>query len=110
MLPASHPITLCLNIHAKLRIANYFLHAVSLRLPPCRCRFDFYNGPVLDIKLIREKPDFVRQRLATRGAGDEARIDELLMLDEQRRKIVAEVESLKAQRNRESKAMGARVP
>jgi seryl-tRNA synthetase len=62
---------------------------------------------VLDIKLIREKPDFVRQRLATRGAGDDARIDELLKLDEQRRKILAEVESLKAQRNRVSKEIGA---
>ena len=62
---------------------------------------------MLDIKLIREKPDFVRQRLATRGAGDDARIDELLKLDEQRRKILAEVESLKAQRNRVSKEIGA---
>jgi seryl-tRNA synthetase len=62
---------------------------------------------VLDIKLIREKPDFVRQRLATRGAGDEMKIDELLKLDEQRRKILAEVESLKAQRNRVSKEIGA---
>jgi seryl-tRNA synthetase len=62
---------------------------------------------VLDIKLIREKPDFVRQRLATRGAGDETRIDELLKLDEQRRKFLAEVESLKSQRNRVSKEIGA---
>src|SRR5689334_22812010 len=62
---------------------------------------------MLDIKMIREKPDFVRQRLATRGAGDEARIDELLQLDEQRRKLLAEVETLKAQRNRVSKEIGA---
>ncbi len=62
---------------------------------------------MLDIKLIREQPDFVRQRLATRGAGDEARIDELLKLDEKRRKVLAEVESLKAQRNRVSKEIGA---
>ncbi|MGH7954164.1 MAG: serine--tRNA ligase, partial [Limisphaerales bacterium] len=62
---------------------------------------------MLDIKLIREKPDFVRERLATRGAGDEAKIDELLKLDEQRRKILAEVESLKAQRNRVSKEIGS---
>ena len=62
---------------------------------------------MLDIKLIREKPDFVRQRLATRGAGDDARIDELLKLDEERRKILVEVESLKAQRNRVSKEIGA---
>ena len=62
---------------------------------------------MLDIKLIRERPDFVRQRLATRGAGDEASIDELLKLDEQRRKLLAEVESLKAQRKRVSKEIGA---
>ncbi|HEY3931397.1 MAG TPA: serine--tRNA ligase [Verrucomicrobiae bacterium] len=62
---------------------------------------------MLDIKLIREKTDFVRQRLATRGAGDETKIDELLKLDEQRRKILAEVETLKAQRNKVSKEIGA---
>jgi seryl-tRNA synthetase len=62
---------------------------------------------MLDIKLIREKPDFVRERLATRGAGDEARIDEVLKLDEQRRKLLNEVEALKAQRNRASKEIGA---
>lgn len=62
---------------------------------------------MLDIKLIREKTEFVRQRLATRGAGDEAKIDELLKLDEQRRKFLAEVETLKSQRNRVSKEIGA---
>ncbi|MGB7748178.1 MAG: serine--tRNA ligase [Verrucomicrobiia bacterium] len=62
---------------------------------------------MLDIKLIRDQPDLVRQRLATRGAGDEVHIDELLKLDEQRRKLLAEVETLKAQRNRASKEIGA---
>src|SRR5579863_3544780 len=62
---------------------------------------------MLDIKLIREQPDLVRQRLATRGAGDESRIDELIKLDEQRRKLLTEVETLKAQRNRVSKEIGA---
>jgi seryl-tRNA synthetase len=62
---------------------------------------------VLDIKLIREKTDFVRARLATRGAGDEAAIDELLKLDDQRRKLLAEVENLKSARNRVSKEIGA---
>jgi seryl-tRNA synthetase len=76
-------------------------------LPPCRWLFYFLNFRVLDIKLIREKTDFVRQRLATRGAGDEAKIDELLKLDEQRRKSLAEVETLKSLRNRVSKEIGA---
>jgi seryl-tRNA synthetase len=62
---------------------------------------------MLDIKLIRERPDFVRQRLATRGAGDEARIDEVLTCDELRRKLLGEVEALKAQRKRVSKEIGA---
>jgi len=66
-----------------------------------------HNAPVLDIKLIREKTDFVRARLATRGAEDEAHIDELLKLDEQRRKLLAEVEGLKSARNRVSKEIGA---
>jgi seryl-tRNA synthetase len=62
---------------------------------------------VLDIKLIREKPDLVRQRLATRGAGDESLIDKILQADEQRRKCLTEVESLKSRRNRVSKEIGA---
>jgi seryl-tRNA synthetase len=62
---------------------------------------------VLDIKLIRERPDFVRQRLAVRGAGDEALVEKILQADEQRRKILGEAETLKAQRNRVSKEIGA---
>lgn len=62
---------------------------------------------VLDIKLIREKPDFVRQRLAARGAGDEALVEKILQSDETRRKLIAEVEALKSQRNRVSKEIGA---
>jgi seryl-tRNA synthetase len=62
---------------------------------------------VLDIKLIREKTDFVRARLAMRGAGDEKLIDNILQADEQRRKYLVEVEALKSQRNRVSKEIGA---
>ena len=53
------------------------------------------------------KPDFVRQRLATRGRGDEARIAEIAALDEQRRKLLAEGDNLKAERNKVSKEIGA---
>jgi seryl-tRNA synthetase len=62
---------------------------------------------MLDIKLIREKPDFVRQRLATRGRGDEARIADIAVLDEQRRKLISEGDNLKAERNTVSKQIGA---
>ena len=61
---------------------------------------------MLDIKLLREKPDFVRERLASRGADAAQPVDGLLQLDEQRRKLLAEVESLKSLRNRVSKEIG----
>src|SRR5208282_1539398 len=83
------------------------LHLSPPGIPACRPAGRFYNAPMLDIKLIREKPDFVRQRLAARGGHDEARIDQLLDLDEQRRKVLVEVEQLKANRNRVSKEIGA---
>jgi seryl-tRNA synthetase len=62
---------------------------------------------VLDIKLIREKPDFVRQRLATRGAGDEAKVDEVILMDKKLRMLLSEVEKFKAARNSESKEIGS---
>jgi seryl-tRNA synthetase len=62
---------------------------------------------MLDIRFIRENPDSVRQRLASRNAGDEKHIDDLLAYDDQRRKALKEVEDLKAERNRSSKEIGA---
>src|SRR6266849_4366306 len=62
---------------------------------------------MLDIRLIREQPDFVRERLKARGAGDERNIAELLQWDEKRRSLLANVEKLKAERNRLSKEIGA---
>jgi len=55
---------------------------------------------VLDIKLIRNDPDKVRE--AMRRRGEEAPIDEVLALDERRRALVTEVEQLKARRNQVS--------
>jgi len=62
---------------------------------------------MLDIKLVRDKSDWVRERLALRGAGDDGKVAELLALDEKRRASIAEVEQLKALRNRVSKEIGA---
>src|SRR5438045_8950354 len=61
---------------------------------------------MLDVKRIRDQPDLVRERLASRGAGDEAKVAEVLNLDEKRRKALGEVERLKAERNRVSKEIG----
>lgn len=62
---------------------------------------------MLDIRKIRETPDFFRDKLALRHAGDEAAIGTILSLDEKRRKTLQEVESLKGERNRTSKEIGA---
>src|SRR5476649_173025 len=62
---------------------------------------------MLDIRKIRENPDFYRERLARRNTGDEKLIAHLLVLDEQRRKHLQESEALKSERNRASKEIGA---
>jgi len=63
---------------------------------------------MLDIRLIREKPDFVRERIATRGGDDAAKIDELLKVDAERRKAETELQQLQSERNRLSKEIGAK--
>src|SRR5947199_2428835 len=63
---------------------------------------------MLDIRFIREKPDFVRARLTTRGGGDEAKIDEVLRVDAERRKTETELQRLQSERNRLSKEIGAK--
>ena len=63
---------------------------------------------MLDIRLIREKPDFVRERLATRGGGDEAKIDEVLRVDAERRKLETALQQLNADRKRLSKEVGTK--
>ena len=63
---------------------------------------------MLDIRLIREKPDVVRERLATRGGGDEAKIDEVLHVDVERRKVETALQQLNADRKRLSKEIGGK--
>lgn len=62
---------------------------------------------MLDIRMLRENPDTVRQRLQTRGGKDADVVDQILILDEERRVAVNEVEKLKSQRKLSSKEIGA---
>ncbi|MBV8482018.1 MAG: hypothetical protein JO077_04035, partial [Verrucomicrobia bacterium] len=41
---------------------------------------------MLDIRLLREKPDFVRARLATRGGDLSSQVDAILAQDTERRR------------------------
>jgi seryl-tRNA synthetase len=63
---------------------------------------------MLDIRLIREEPDFVRERLATRGGGDETKVDEVLRVDVNRRKAETVLQQLNADRKRLSKEIGGK--
>ena len=62
---------------------------------------------MLDIKLIRDNPDYVRERLAARGAGDDRKLDEVIALDSALRAKLREAGQLKEQRNKASKEIGA---
>ena len=59
---------------------------------------------MLDIKFIRENPEIVKQGIKNKNEKD--RIDEILSLDEKRRKIISEAEELKAKKNQVS----AKIP
>ena len=56
---------------------------------------------MIDLNLIRERPDMVREALAK--LSSDAPLDKIVALDERRRALLVEVESLRAERNRVSK-------
>ena len=60
---------------------------------------------MLDINLIREQPDLVRQTLQKRQMDDSV-VDQVLEQDQERRALIQEVENLKAERNVISKEVG----
>ena len=60
---------------------------------------------MLDIELIREQPEVVREGMRKRNE-DPSIVDELLDVDAKRRELLQEVESLRALRNRVSKQIG----
>jgi len=59
---------------------------------------------MLDLKLIREQPDVVKLGLRDRGGAE--LVPEILAVDGDRRRLVTEVETLKAERNRASENIG----
>jgi seryl-tRNA synthetase len=60
---------------------------------------------MLDARFVRDNPDAVRHAMAARNAAWD--VDEFLALDERRRSLIAETETLQAKRNESSKAIGA---
>ncbi len=58
---------------------------------------------MLDIKIIRENPEKAKAALKTRNADYDSYIDEILEIDEKRRKLSTETDALKAEQNKVSK-------
>jgi seryl-tRNA synthetase len=62
---------------------------------------------LLNLRTIRDDPEPARAALARRESGLAEDLDHVLELDRERRKITMEVEELRAEQNRGSKAVGA---
>lgn len=56
---------------------------------------------MLDIKLFRNEPDLVREKVTKRGMDVQV-VDDILALDEKRRQLISQAEEMKAQRNKVS--------
>lgn len=62
---------------------------------------------MIDIKRIKENPEAVKAGFKAKEVDCDATVDRILELDEQRRKLIAATESLKAQQNKVSKEIPA---
>ena len=60
---------------------------------------------MLDVKLFRENPELVKESLIKRQMDGNI-VDEVIALDEQRRRLILDVEAKKAERNAVSKEIG----
>jgi seryl-tRNA synthetase len=60
---------------------------------------------MLDMRIIREEPERVREALLKRQM-DPSSVDEILVLDERRRQLIQNVEEMRAERNAVSKEIG----
>lgn len=62
---------------------------------------------MLDIALIREKPDWLKEQILKLNDPEAAaRIDNIITVDKDRRSLLTEAEAIQAQRNRLNKAVG----
>lgn len=62
---------------------------------------------MLDLRMVREEPELVRERLAVRGKPElAAAVDRVIELDVERRRIIRAVDELRARRNAVSPDVG----
>ena len=61
---------------------------------------------MLDLKAIREDPEPIRSGLARRAPALVATLDRVIELDQERRRLTQQVDDLRSEQNRGSKAVG----
>ena len=63
---------------------------------------------MIDIKLLRDDPDMVKENIKKKFQDHKLHlVDEVITLDEENRKVIQEVEDLRARKNKISKEIGA---
>ena len=62
---------------------------------------------MLDIKIIREDPDGLKLKLKGKEIDCDKEVDRILLLDAERRSLIAKADELKSEQNRASKAIPA---
>ena len=65
---------------------------------------------MLDLKLVRDDPEGVKAALAKRGPGAAELVDRLLEADATRRRLVTEVDALRAEQKRRGKEVAKAAP
>jgi seryl-tRNA synthetase len=65
---------------------------------------------MLDLKLVRDDPERVKAALAKRGPGVADQVDRLLEADAARRRLVTEVDALRAEQKRRGKEVARAAP
>jgi seryl-tRNA synthetase len=65
---------------------------------------------MLDLKLVRDDPERVKAALAKRGPGVADQVDRLLEADAGRRRLVTEVEALRAEQKRRGREVAKAAP
>ena len=61
---------------------------------------------MLQLQVIRQNPEWIKERLAVKYFNDRSVVDEILKLDEQRKKLQLEFDNTQAKINSSSKEIG----
>ena len=61
---------------------------------------------MLQVNVLRQKPDWAKERLAFKNFKQPELVDEIIALDDERKKLQAELDDTKAKANKAAKEIG----